>query len=355
MLLTFQLSENLSCAKPSQSYSEVTCTDDQGVFVLANLAPDYYQIHVERGAFKTALEVDASAGQGELDAGAVVLEQPDGGAAAAMALVTGWYDRMENVLAKSGFGKLDSNGSLIPGSEQFDIFDGNGDLGETYPQFSALFDNNPDTGMATIYNYDIVFINCGVEEDPDYFEGAVRPHDEDVAEILRDYVQRGGRLYATDLSYGYIEQAFPEFLDFYGDDNGPASQPEWLGAAEVGQEGIILENAEILDKNLQVFLANSTCSDHPDGDCLSTGGGLYIEGFANGWAILEGAHEGASGVSLYTRGEVSTDDGETFIKPLTASFAFGAGYVFYSSYHSEDRNSTGLLPQERVLQYLIFE
>lgn len=50
-----------------------------------------------------------------------------------------------------------------------------------------------------------------------------------------------------------------------------------------------------------------------------------------------------------------TQDGETFTKPLTASFAFGAGYVFFSSYHSEDRNSTGLLPQERVLQYLIFE
>ena len=353
MQLTVQLNENLSCSIPTQNYSEVTCTDDLGVFVLANLAPDDYQIQVERGAFKTLFDVDASGAQGQVEVGAIVLEQPDGGAAATMALVTGDYDHMENVLAKSGFGELDGSGSLVPGTEQFDIFDGTGDLAGSYPTFSALFDNNADTGIAAIYSYDIVFINCGVLEDS--FDGiGVAPDDKSVTTILRDYVQKGGRLYATDWSYDYIEQAFPEFLDFYGDDS-QASQPEWLNAAEVGEQEIILENAEILDKDLQAFLANSTCSDRPNSDCLSTGGGLYIEGFLGAWAVLEGAHESATGVKLYTQGEITTDAGETFIKPLTASFAFGAGYVFYSSYHSEDLNSTGLLPQERVLQYLIFE
>lgn len=354
MRLTLQISENLSCSNPSQSYSEATCTDNVGAFVLANLAPDFYQIHVERGAFKTLFEVDASSAQGELEVGAIVLQQPDGGVAATMALITGAYDHMENVLAKSGFGELDSSGSLVLGTEQFDIFDGFGDLEGSYPKFSSLFDNNPDTGTATIYGYDIVFINCGTEEEPEIFDGAARPDDEEITAVLRDYVQKGGRLYATDLAYDYIEQAFPEFLEFYGSD-GPASEPEWLNAAEVGDSGIILENAEILDDDLRAFLANSTCSDRPTDSCLSTNGGLYIEGFYPGWAVLEGAHDGANGVKLYTRGEVTINDGQTFIKPLTASFAFGAGYVFYSSYHSEDRPGAGLLPQERVMQYLIFE
>lgn len=353
MLRTFQLSENLGCAKPSQSYSEVSCTDDLGTFVLANLEPDYYQIQIERGAFKTTFQVDATASQGEFDLGSIVLEQPDGSAAATMALVTGDFDYMENVLAKSGLGELDSSGRLILGSEQFDIFDGNGELAGDYPRFAALFENNPNTGTVTIYDYDIVFINCGVIEDS-IDDIGVAPDDERVTTILRDYVQKGGRLYATDWSYDYIEQAFPEFLDFYGD-GSQASQPEQLNAAEVGEPGIILENAPILDNDLKTFLANSVCSDHPDGSCLSINGGLYIEGFSPGWAILEGAHKNASGVRLYTQGEVSTDYGETFVKPLTASFAFGAGYVFYSSYHAEDRHSEGLLPQERVLQYLIFE
>ena len=298
--------------------------------------------------------MDASAAQGVVEAGAVVLEQSDGGAAATMALVTGAYDLMQNVLAKSGFGEVDESGGLILGSEQFDMFDGYGDLDSSYPPFSALFDNNPGTGMARIYDYDIVFINCGAEEDPDFFEGAVRPDDENVTAVLRDYVQKGGRLYATDWAYDYIEQAFPEFLDFYGDD-GQASEPELLDAAQMGEDGIILENAEILDENLQAFLANSRCSDRPAGDCLNTDGSLYIEGFLSGWAILHGTHEGVSGVKLYTQGEVTSVNEETFIKPLTASFAFGTGYVFFSSYHSEDSSSAGLLPQERVLQYLIFE
>lgn len=354
MQLTIQLNQNLSCSLPRQNYSDVTCTGDLGEFVLANLAPDNYEIHVERGAFKTLFDVDASASQGDVEVGAVVLKQPDGGAAASMALVTGFYDHMENVLAKSGFGELDVDGSLVLGSEQFDIFDGTDELDESYPRFSALFENNPDTGKATIYDYDIVFINCGAEEYPDAFEGAVSPNDESVVATLRDYVQKGGRLYATDWAYDFIEQAFPEFLDFYGDDT-PASQPESLDVAQVGEGGIVLDNAQILDNDLQVFLANSTCSDRPGGDCLSMNGGLYIEGFLDGWAILDGAHAGVSGVSLYTQGEVATDDGEIFVKPLTASFAFGTGYVFYSSYHSEERNSEGLLPQERVLQYLIFE
>ena len=109
MQLTIQLNENLSCSVPTQNYSAVTCTDDQGTFVLASLAPDHYQIHVERGAFKTQFEVDASAAQGVVEAGAVVLEQSDGGAAATMALVTGAYDLMQNVLAKSGFGEVDES------------------------------------------------------------------------------------------------------------------------------------------------------------------------------------------------------------------------------------------------------
>jgi hypothetical protein len=354
LFFILQLNEDLSCATPSQNHLVVACTDDQGAFVLKSLTPDHYQIQVERGAFKTQFDVDARSAVGEIEVGAVVLQQPNGSAAAAIALVTGEYDHMENVLAKSGFGDLDAFGNLIPGSERFDIFDGTGYLNGSYPQFSALFDNTPNTGAAKIYDYDIVFINCGAEEDPNFFEGAVKPDDANVAAILRDYVQKGGRLYATDWAYDYIEQAFPEFLDFYGV-NTDASEPERLDMAQVGDDEIILENAEVLDNDLKVFLANSTCSDRPSGNCLNPNGGLYIEGFLDSWAVLEGAHTGVSGVKLYTRGEITIAGGEPLLKPLTASFAFGAGYVFYSSYHSEDLNSPGLLPQERVLQYLIFE
>lgn len=70
---------------------------------------------------------------------------------------------------------------------------------------------------------------------------------------------------------------------------------------------------------------------------------------------MNGAHEG-SNASFYIEAEVkSVDYEQTFIKPLTTSFNVGEGRVFFSSYHSENHGSAGLLPQERILQYLIFE
>ena len=45
------------------------------------------------------------------------------------------------------------------------------------------------------------------------------------------------------------------------------------------------------------------------------------------------------------------------MRPLTISFDLGAGRVTYTSYHTEPSfdGSAGFLPQERILQFIVFE
>jgi len=79
-----------------------------------------------------------------------------------MAVVTGDYDRMEDILAKLGFGSLNSWGQLELGTETFDLYDGNYSLpNASYRDFPDIFNDNDGDSKPDIYNYDIVFINCG--------------------------------------------------------------------------------------------------------------------------------------------------------------------------------------------------
>ena len=44
------------------------------------------------------------------------------------------------------------------------------------------------------------------------------------------------------------------------------------------------------------------------------------------------------------------------VKPLTVTLQIGSGKVLYSSYHTDELEpSSGFHPQERILQYLVFE
>ena len=40
---------------------------------------------------------------------------------------------------------------------------------------------------------------------------------------------------------------------------------------------------------------------------------------------------------------------------LTVAFSVGSGRVTYTSYHNEPFNTTGFVPVERILQFLVFE
>ncbi len=344
------IQSSTQCESPPEQYIAATCTAADGSFSLkVNVTGNKLTLKFKKGAFKKVLSVDLKSSK--LNLGNVNLpSDPDQGAPK-MAVVTGWYDAIQNVLAKLGFGSV-SSGQLDLGTEKFDLYDGNGYLDDAkYPNFDTLFVDNDGNGKPDIYNYDIVFINCG----NDYEDSILT--DSSKISIIRDYVEQGGRLYVTDLSYDFVEQVFPEFIDFYGSDSVPENNPENRNEAEVGNGGITTE-ADVLDNTMADWLVTVSCVDSSDNsvDCIDTSTKkVHIEGFLSGWVVINGPHPShVSDVKIWVKGEVSWSSGSG-VKPLTVSFSVGKGKVLYTSYHTEPGYSiNGLLPQERILQYLVF-
>jgi hypothetical protein len=244
-----------------------------------------------------------------------------------IAVVSGAWDRLEKVLDKLGV-------------EEKTVFNGR-DLATGPESMQALLQNG-----ARLKEHHMIFINCGTK-----FEGLVTQPGPS-RNNLRDYVKQGGRLFVTDYSYDFVEQAFPEFIDFQGQHDGdPITTPEKHNAAEVGKEDLVVQG-DVLDSDLKKWLAL------PEIGALLPNGLVQIVGFQTAWAVQKSTIAEAK---VWVQGRVSgigvTPDQP---RPLTTSWDFvdadktGCGRIVFSSYHTHGTQST-LLPQERVLEYLILE
>jgi hypothetical protein len=164
-------------------------------------------------------------------------------------------------------------------------------------------------------------------------------------------VRQGGRLFVTDHSYDFVEQVFPEFIEFEGAQGAPPGQPEPHDAAELGPATDSVR-ATVLDKDLKAWLAL------PEVGALLPSGEVNLLGFLDSWAIMKSVNEKAGGRVWVTAPMVGP--GGNVVRPLTATYDFrdtdgkGCGRVLFTSYHTHG-DAPQLLPQERILEYLILE
>lgn len=277
-----------------------------------------------------------------------------------MAVITGEFDQIENVLAKLGYGEIDAAGRFdITQPYDFTIVDGTGSLDDA--EFVNVDEFLADAEMMS--EYDIIFINCGIDE-------TATASNPEVVLNLQEYVNEGGKIYATDWSYGFLENAFPWFIDFYegGDD---ATHAETHGAALEGKGGITVD-ADVKDRTLGDWLDHVTVNNGSlknvceisDEDTDSVYGARNIDGtitigdFLDSWAVVQGIHQNEGledSITVHLKGIISAEDGVADL-PLTMSTDLGDGKLLYSSYHTaHDCPTQGFWPQERVLQYLVFE
>jgi hypothetical protein len=243
-----------------------------------------------------------------------------------IAVVTGAWDRMEKVLDKLGV-------------EEKTAYNGK-DYGTGPKSIQNLLQNG-----ALLKSHHIVLINCGTK-----FESLVTSPGP-ARNNLRAYVKQGGRLFVTDLSYDFVEQTFPEQIDFEGSESTPIAEPEDPDAAEIGSENLVL-NADVKDPDLETWLGNPPIS------ALLPSGKVKIEGFLTRWAVQKEPNP-----DLATKVWVSspvTWAGGSGTRALTTSFEYfgadrkGCGRVVFSSYHTFG-DAAELLPQERILEYLMLE
>ena len=138
------------------------------------------------------------------------------------------------------------------------------------------------------------------------------------------FVSDGGSVYSSDWAHLIVEAAWPDKIDFYGDDDlfhDPTMSLDLADSAYVGRA--TNTNGEVLDQTMVMALGSTSANIIYDLDAwvvpLSVGGGasVMIQGSAPTWDI-------ATGNPATTYNNV----------PLAIRFDPG-GTVIYTTFHNE--------------------
>ena len=283
-----------------------TTTDGEGRFHLEGVPAGAQTLHVQKGSFSSERPVQVTTNQTTT----VAEEECALDATLRIAVVTGTNDNVGSVLSSIG----------IPASS-VTTYRGvlrtawGGELLEDY---------------AVLSQYDIVFINCGANGIDDYPLLGLRPtivNDTAMVENLRRFVEEGGSVYASDEAYDLIERAWPDAIDFWGDDTD-------IDAAQIGEQHGPAVPVRIVDPGLQASMGVHEFDIHFN----------YTL-----WGVIETT---APDTTIYTRGDAPTSEGILEDMPLTVGFSAGQGRVLYTSFHQEPGVDSAT---ERLLQLLMFE
>jgi hypothetical protein len=336
-------------------------TRSDGFFSLGGVpAGDNVTIIAELGRFRRVVHMKVEACKANIvpaDPGAHGLKLPSKDQALGpddtaphVAVATGDYDQIECVLKRMGFEQFDLYNDRDPGTA----------LPATIGEFSALI---ADPVKMSAYN--IIVVNCTKAQ----FEDALTPA---ALANLEAYVGSGGRLYATDWAYDVINQV-PQFAPYMcfvsGGVDGPApmatcgttpgapraahSTAAYDTGAQITDQGLLDWITQIPNTlvNMQVpirfnfVVVNQVVSD------MAHQSKVYAKGLA----------EDPLALPMFSKG----------VRPLTATFDYKqCGRVHYSTYNTEPSDvvmdtpaarypmcgmRTDFNPQERILEYLIFE
>jgi hypothetical protein len=319
---------------PDEDYYAYDYSEADGSFELMDVPTGMQTLKIMKGAFSQEFDYEVLEGDNELPAIQTTLPSSSGGGGMVeeLVVVTGAFDHIQNVLAKIGLGDVDENGSLVLGTEQFTLVDGNGSLEDAdYANF-ADYISDP----ANYEDARTIFINCGNGGELGILG------DETIVADLKFWIEGGGRLYATDWSYDFVETLFPAAIDFFGGEDGLSETPELNSVAEAG-DSMEEVDATILDADLLAWLMALGATNEDDT--------VTIEGWLIFWAAVEAL---AEDTTAWVEADVMVDGGES-TRPVTATFNAGDGVVFFSSYHTEEVPTEDLTPQDRILQYFVFE
>lgn len=238
-----------------------------------------------------------------------------------VAVVTGDYDSIQTILDQF--------------EVEYTLYDGyiNGPFEEVYHDIPEDTVESLLMNRDILLTYDILFINCGArgmgsinpvryEEDNHLIE------DESVIANLIEFVQGGGYLYVSDWAYDIVERAFPDWIDFMGEDTEPDS-------AQVGKAGIV--EVTLRDEKMKEELGKGTIQVNFNYDV---------------WALIESTRAEVLAEGTVEYFDDYPDVDELPNAPLMIHFDEGKGKVFFTSFHYENSATQDTL---NLLYYLIFK
>ncbi len=176
-------------------------TDESGALFGSCLPEGPVTVEVTQGHYRASLVGNVYLDR-MTDLGRVCLSGPP---AAQVAVISGIYDDVQTVL---------------------DAAEVNYVVDPTGPGADRLL-----TDLDLLLSFDVLLLACG-------FPDALA-RDPQVAQNLRSFVLQGGSLYVSDLGYNALEAAWPEAIDFSGDDSVPDAANAGLGAPVVLQARVL--------------------------------------------------------------------------------------------------------------------
>jgi hypothetical protein len=181
-------------------------------------------------------------------------------------------------------------------------------------------------------DFGILFFNCGLS---DQFVLSAPPS---ATSNLRQFVQNGGSIYASDWAYEIVRVVFPGELDFYGDDTGAAyrSPDGRVGVLDTALAG------GIVDSGLEVAIGSSAVDL------------VYNKG---DWVPLDATQPASVYTWITADVPVDTDDDpmteETWTgAPVLVSTSFGNGRIVYTTFHTHQQVTVEMT---EILRYIVFE
>ena len=301
-----------------------TTTDADGFFTLAAVPGGTVTVQVSRGSFYSSFAVDV--------AGGTVVELPEPVCippTTRMAVVTGAYDSIQDVLVGLGFPiRAYYNSSTTP---QIDDSEGNVDIIDGFDDFWVTSFLADPVWMS---DYDILFFNCGLDT---YAWDAGDAAASQAISNLRAFVTNGKSIYTSDWASDVVRLAFPGQINLYGSD-------AVAGAACVG----------VADENVQAVITDAGLQTALGRTDILVNFNLDI------WAVLEptGSQPGSltqmvsADIDVYVDPETSYDTAPQAKTPILVQFGYGSGRVLFTSFHNESQTTDDM---DAILNYMVFE
>jgi hypothetical protein len=158
----------------------------------------------------------------------------------------------------------------------------------------------------TFDDFDVLFLTCSSEG-----------NDDAVAQNVRQFVAKGGTLYASDWRYAVVAKAFPDMVN----------------QAAVGEGLDQSVDAEIVDPGLKDAMGADRVKLKFDLDQWKT------------------AAFGGQRAKVLMKASYKTQQGGRAEAPLLVKFGFDKGTVIFTSFHNETQNSE---VERKLLKYLVF-
>ena len=172
------------------------------------------------------------------------------------------------------------------------------------------------------------------------------------AQNIRDYVEAGGKWYATDHSNEYIEEPFPNYQEFHNP-GMPDIQPAYSSIGIVVDTDLLAWLQALPAPLKDIGGGNPTLYNLPG---IETN--LNYSGIDAVYDIIVQNEDGEDvnvGHHSWVEGPCLSCSDPNVQRPMAISGQFGCGRMMYSTFENSSVAHGGLNPQELVLLYMILE